>query len=132
VTVTSNTPASHAVTFNNVLRRGELTITKTSERGNVAAYVQGVQFRIQGVDALNGNIDLTITTNAQGIAIARNLPFGRVRITELNIGAMYQTQPPQYVTITSERVGVYAAAFHNELARGQLVGLKIAADTVLR
>ena len=123
MTVTQDVLYETRLTFNNILRRGELTIRKLSERGD--AYAEGIQFEIVGVDERNGDIVRTVTTGADGMAVVRDLPLGRYRITEETDLPYYQAQPPQYVMVTDEPSAISMVTFTNELIRGRVEGLKI-------
>ena len=60
------------VSFNNVLRRGELTVTKTSEDG----LNQGVKFRLSGTSLSGLPVDEYAVTDEGGVATFRDVLIG--------------------------------------------------------
>ena len=60
------------VSFNNVLRRGELTVTKTSEDG----LNQGVKFHLSGTSLSGLPVDEYAVTDENGVATFRNVLIG--------------------------------------------------------
>ena len=57
------------VTFSNVLKRGNLSVTKTSEDG----FIKGMKFRLFGKSASGANVDVTTTTDDNGVATFNNI-----------------------------------------------------------
>ena len=68
VTLDNTTP----VNVYNKLKRGDLRVTKTSEDG----MVEGITFRLHGTAISGDAVDLTATTNADGIAIFKDVLIG--------------------------------------------------------
>lgn len=60
------------VSFNNVLRRGDLTVTKTSEDG----LVEGVKFHLYGTSVSGLAVDEFAVTNSKGIATFKDVLIG--------------------------------------------------------
>lgn len=60
------------VSFNNVLRRGDLTVTKTSEDG----LNQGVKFHLFGTSLSGLPVDDYAVTDENGFAQSKDLPYG--------------------------------------------------------
>ncbi len=60
------------VSFNNVLRRGDLTVTKTSEDG----LVEGVKFHLYGTSVSGLAIDEFAVTNSKGVATFKDVLIG--------------------------------------------------------
>lgn len=68
VTLNNKTPVS----VRNVLKRGHLKVTKNSEDG----LVEGISFRLTGTSLSGAPVDETVQTNAQGIAMFRDILIG--------------------------------------------------------
>jgi len=84
---------------------GTLRIIKTSESGNV----QGIQFRVTG-----SGVDQTVTTGSGGTIDIPGLEPGIVlTVTETNLGAEYEPQPSQTVTVVANQT--VEVRFHNRL-----------------
>ena len=77
-----------SVTFNNVLRKGNLKIVKNSEDGIVA----NIRFTVTGE-----NYSQTVKTNENGEMLLSDLFPGEYTVTE-NESSKYEEQPPQTVT----------------------------------
>ena len=60
------------MTFNNVLKRGALEVTKTSEDG----FVEGVKFRLYGKSLSGLSVDEYAVTDSTGVAKFRNVLIG--------------------------------------------------------
>ncbi|MBD4335227.1 hypothetical protein GUH15_03865, partial [Xanthomonas citri pv. citri] len=60
------------VSFNNVLRRGDLTVTKTSEDG----LNQGVKFHLFGTSLSGLNVDEFAVTDENGVATFKDVLIG--------------------------------------------------------
>ena len=60
------------VSFNNVLRRGDLTVTKTSEDG----LVEGVKFHLYGTSVSGLAVDEFAVTNSKGVATFKDVLIG--------------------------------------------------------
>lgn len=71
-TVTVKSGETASVSFSNVLKRGDLSVTKTSEDG----LVEGVAFRLTGTSLSGAAINLTATTNANGVATFKDVLIG--------------------------------------------------------
>lgn len=68
ITLNETTPVS----MRNVLKRGHLQVTKNSEDG----LVEGISFRLTGLSLSGAPVDETAQTNAQGIALFRDILIG--------------------------------------------------------
>lgn len=107
-----------------------LVIAKTSETGRNL----GVDFRLQGLDATNNHIDMTVTTDTvgadgiTGASILRDLPVGRYRVSEINVPGQYIQLEPQYITLIAGLLWENRLEFHNELVRGRVQGIKLGVD----
>ena len=123
VTVVSGQTAT--VTFNNVLKRGSLQVTKNSEDG----LVEGVQFRLSGTSLSGLPVEQYAVTNANGVAtfedvlINGHTPYV---LEEVNTAERYII--PENQTAVIEWNEVTNNYFYNELKRGDLKVTKTAED----
>ncbi len=109
----------------NKLKRGDLKITKTSEDG----MVEGVKFRLTGTSLSGEKIDLTATTNANGVAMFEDVLItghSTYTVTEVDTKAYYITPAAQSVSIAWNEVT--NKSFYNELKRGSLRVQKTSED----
>ena len=85
-TVTVKSGETASVSFSNVLKRGDLSVTKTSEDG----LVEGVKFKLTGTSLSGATINLTATTNADGVATFKDVLIGTgYTIEEVNTAIRY-------------------------------------------
>lgn len=99
VTVTAGQTAT--VTFNNTLKRGSLTVTKTSEDG----LVEGVTFRLTGTSSSGQAVDVTAVTDASGVATFQNVLIGSgYTLTEVSTGIQYVVPADQTTAINWNEV----------------------------
>lgn len=68
-TITIKGGETTTVTFNNVLKRGNLSVTKTSEDG----FTEGMRFHLFGTSASGTAVDEYAVTDAQGVAVFNNI-----------------------------------------------------------
>ena len=109
----------------NKLKRGDLKITKTSEDG----MVEGVKFRLTGTSLSGEKIDLTATTNANGVAVFEDVLItghSTYTVTEVDTKAYYITPAAQSVSIAWNEVT--NKSFYNELKKGSLRVQKTSED----
>ena len=109
----------------NKLKRGDLKISKTSEDG----MVEGVKFRLTGTSLSGEKIDLTATTNANGVAVFEDVLItghSTYTVTEVDTKAYYITPAAQSVSIAWNEVT--NKSFYNELKRGTLRVQKTSED----
>lgn len=66
------------MSFGNVLKKGDLQITKTSEDG----LVEGVKFHLTGTSLSGAKINEYATTNASGVATFKNILIGTGYVVE--------------------------------------------------
>lgn len=111
------------LTFDNELKRGDLEIKKTSEDG----LVEGVKFHLYGT-AVNGDkVDLYATTDANGIAIFKNVLIGSgYTVEEVDTAARYEVPDAQTTPIEWNKV--MHLDFENNLKRGDLEIQKTSED----
>ena len=127
VTVVSGQTAT--VNFSNTLKRGTLTVTKTSEDG----LVQGMQFKLTGTSLSGETVEMYAITNAYGIATFKDvLISGNVKYTlsEVNTPKRYEIPASQSVVVEwneTTKVSVY-----NKLKRGDLEITKTSEDGMVQ
>lgn len=123
VTVVSGQTAT--VTFNNVLKRGSLQVTKSSEDG----LVEGVQFKLSGTSLAGLPVEQYAVTDSNGVAtfedvlICGHAPYV---LEEANTAERYIV--PENQTAIIEWNEVTNNYFYNELKRGDLKVTKTAED----
>lgn len=94
VTVVSGETAT--VNFANMLKRGSLSVSKTSEDG----LVEGVIFRLTGTSDAGIKVDEFATTNTNGVAVFENVLMGKdYMLSEVNTPSRYVIPEPQKVNI---------------------------------
>lgn len=112
------------VTFNNVLKRGALEVTKTSEDG----FVEGVKFRLYGKSLSGLNVDEYAVTDSTGVAKFRNVLIGGpYTIEEVDTAVRYVIPDPQSVSIQWNRVA--ERSFANILKKFTVTVTKTDAET---
>lgn len=123
VTIVSGQTAT--VNFSNSLKRGSLTVTKTSEDG----LVEGMQFKLKGTSLSGESIEVFATTNSKGVATFTDILIsGNVKYTlsEVNTAERYEVPASQSVAVEwnkTTQVSVY-----NKLKRGDLQITKTSED----
>ena len=85
-TVTVVSGQTTSVYFNNELRRGNLTVTKTAEDG----LVEGLQFGLTGTSLSGEKVDMYAVSDNSGKVNFKDIPIGEYKVFE------YQT-PDRYV-----------------------------------
>ena len=112
------------MTFNNVLKRGALEVTKTSEDG----FVEGVKFRLYGKSLSGLNVDEYAVTDSTGVAKFRNVLIGGpYTIEEVDTAIRYVIPDPQSVSIQWNRVA--KRSFANILKKFTVTVTKTDAET---
>ena len=123
VTVVSGKTAT--VTFNNVLKRGELQVIKTSEDN----MVEGVKFHLYGVSLSGHTVDEYAVTDKNGIATFKDvLASGHASYTIEEIDTAERYIVPESQRTPVEWNKVVKKSFYNELKRGDLSVKKTAED----
>ena len=121
VTVVSGQTAT--VSFSNVLKRGDLTVTKTSEDG----LTEGIKFRLTGTSDSGVKIDVTATVDSSGKAYFKDILIGSgYLLEEVDTALKYIVPDSQDVEI--EWAKVATAEVYNELKRGDLKVIKTSED----
>lgn len=124
LTVVSGQTAT--VTFSNVLKRGSLKVTKTSEDG----LAEGMKFHLYGTSFSGLPVDEYATTNAQGTAIFSDvLISGSTPYTleEVETASRYVVPSPQIASV--EWGKVTERSFHNVLKKFRVTVTKSDAET---
>lgn len=89
------------VSFSNVLKRGDLTVTKTSEDG----LVEGMRFHLYGTSLAGIKVDEYATTNSKGIATFKDILIGTgYTVEEVNTAIRYVVPDNQTAAIEWEKV----------------------------
>ena len=121
VTVVSGQTAT--VSFSNVLKRGDLTVTKTAEDG----LTEGIKFRLTGTSDSGVKIDVTATVDSSGKAYFKDILIGSgYLLEEVDTALKYIVPDSQDVEI--EWAKVATAEVYNELKRGDLKVIKTSED----
>lgn len=111
------------VYFHNELKRGSLTVTKTSEDG----FVEDMKFRLQGTSDSGILVDEYATTDKNGIACFENILIGEDYVlTEYNTPARYIEPAEQIVDIEWNQTT--QVNIHNVLKRWCIEAYKVDSD----
>ena len=105
-----------AVTFRNVLKKGNLKIVKTAEDG----VVENIEFTVTGKD-----FSKTVKTNAKGEIVIKDLVPGEYTVTE-KTDSRYKEQSPQTVRIEMNMTAT--VTFKKVMKKGNLKIVKTAED----
>ena len=112
------------VTFNNVLKRGNLTVTKTSEDG----LVEGMKFHLSGTSLSGLAVDEYAVTDKNGVATFSDVLIGTGYVlSEVDTPIRYVVPDDQTVAI--EWNTVTEKAFENILKKWQLTVTKSDSET---
>ena len=112
------------VTFNNTLKRGTLSVTKSSEDG----LVEGVTFRLTGKSSSGQIVDVTAVTDASGVAVFKDVLIGEnFTLTEVDTGIQYVVPADQTATINWDEVT--NATVNNILKKWTATIVKVDAET---
>ena len=124
-TVTIISGQTSTVTFNNILKRGNVKVTKTAEDGLTA----NIKFHLYGTSDSGTSIDEYATTDDKGIATFSDILIGTYTIEEVETALKYITPAKQNITVKwNDAVTV---SFHNELKRGDIKVIKSAEDNFI-
>ncbi len=111
------------VHFHNKLKRGSLTVTKTSEDG----FVEGMTFWLRGTSDSGIAVNEFATTDENGIARFENILIGEDYVlTEYNTPMRYNEPPEQLVNIDWNQTT--EAKVHNVLKRWCVEAYKVDSD----
>ena len=117
VTVVSGQVAT--VNFNNVLKRGDLTVTKTSEDG----LNEGVTFRLSGTSLSGLAVDEYAVTDSSGVARFDDVLIGTGYVLE-EVDTAIRYVVPENQTAAVEWNTVTIKSFHNVLKKWNLTVTK--------
>ena len=117
VTVVSGQVAT--VNFNNVLKRGDLTVTKTSEDG----LNEGVTFRLSGTSLSGLAVDKYAVTDSSGVARFDDVLIGTGYVLE-EVDTAIRYVVPENQTAAVEWNTVTNKSFHNVLKKWNLTVTK--------
>ena len=121
VTVVSGQTAT--VSFDNILKRGDLTVTKTSEDG----LTEGIRFHLYGSSDSGIAVDEYATVDSTGKAYFKDILIGSGYVLEeVDTDLKYIVPDSQDVEI--EWAKVTTAEVYNELKRGDLKVIKTSED----
>ena len=122
VTVVSGQTAT--VTFSNTLKRGDLTVTKTSEDG----LTEGVKFHLSGTSLSGLPVDEYAVTDSSGTAHFEDVLIGSGYVlSEVDTGIQYVVPDDQTATVEWNKVT--EKAFHNILKKWNAVITKSDGET---
>ena len=122
-TVTVAYGQTASVTFRNVLKRGDLIVTKTAEDG----LEEGVRFRLTGTSDSGAKIDVMATVDSTGKAYFKDILVGSGYVLE-EVDTAIQYIVPASQTTPIEWNKVTQKDFYNKLKRGDLKVIKTAED----
>ncbi len=111
-TITVKSGETASVSFGNVLKKGDLQITKTCEDG----LVEGVKFHLTGTSLSGAKINEYATTNASGVATFKNILIGTgYTVEEVDTAIRYVIPDSQTTSIKWNEVT--KASFTNKLKK---------------
>lgn len=112
------------VTFNNVLKRGDLTVTKTSEDG----LNEGVKFRLSGTSLSGLPVDEYAVTDSTGKAYFKNVLIGTgYTLEEIDTAIRYVVPDKQEAAVEWNKVT--EKGFYNVLKKFQVTVTKSDSET---
>lgn len=111
-TVTVVSGGTSIVTFSNLLQRGNLVVTKTSEDG----LIEGHEFRLYGTSTTGQQVDMYAVSDSSGKATFKEVPVGTYTLSEENTAVRYVIPEDQTVTVTWKETA--EAAVDNTLKNG--------------
>ncbi len=125
-TLTVVSGGTSTVTFNNILRRGSLKVTKTSEDG----LAEGMKFHLYGTSFSGLPVDEYAVTNAQGVATFQDILIsGGTPYTLEEVETASRYVVPASQTATVEWGKVTERSFHNVLKKFRVTVIKTDAET---
>ncbi len=106
--------------FENLLKKGSVKVTKTSENGEV----EGVEFTLEGTSDAGTTVSMTAVTDKDGIASFADVPVGKYTVSETNVKAYFIVPASQNVTVEYEKTA--ELSFENKLRKGSVDVMKTA------
>lgn len=122
VTIVSG--GTSTVTFDNTLKRGSLTVTKTCEDG----LSEGIRFRLSGTSLSGLTVEEYAVTDSRGIAEFKNVLIGSGYVLE-EVEPAVRYVVPEKQTAAIEWNQVTKKSFHNVLKKWQLTVKKSDGET---
>lgn len=117
------------VTFNNVLKRGELKVMKESEDG----LTEGITFKLSGVSLSGHTVEQYAVTDAEGIAIFEDvLITGHSAYVLEEVDTAEKYIVPEKQTVVIEWNKVTEKSVYNKLKRGDLKVIKTSEDNLVQ
>ena len=136
VIITRESENPVVVSFHNSLKQADLRVKKSmasvsnAQKNNVS--LKGFTFRLSGTAASGEAINLTATTDANGEAVFKGVPYGEGYSLKEELSSeqkkLWKELDTQSVTISSETVGdagFLLKEFKNEPAKGSLIIQKL-------
>lgn len=117
VTVSSNNNGFVTIDAVNNKETGTLKVVKNSEDN----YVSGIKFNLKGTSLIGEKVDMTVSTNADGIAMFNEVPVSGdtpYTLTEVDIPDRYEDVKPIGVTIEWDKTTTKTV--NNTLKKGWL------------
>ncbi len=111
-TVTVQAGQTATVSFGNVLKKGDLQITKTCEDG----LVEGIKFHLTGTSLSGAKINEYATTNSSGVATFKNILIGTGYVVE-EVDTAIRYVIPDSQTTSIKWNEVTKASFTNKLKK---------------
>lgn len=122
-TVTVTAGGTTNVAFSNVLKKGNVKVTKSSEDGVIA----NITFKLSGTSTSGKTVNMTAKTDSKGAAEFKDIPIGTYRLEEVGTDVRYVVPEAQNVTVSyNSTVG---AAFSNVLKKWTAEVVKKDAET---
>ncbi|MCR5207328.1 MAG: TonB-dependent receptor, partial [Eubacterium sp.] len=111
-TITVKSGETASVSFGNVLKKGDLQITKTCEDG----LVEGIRFHLTGTSLSGAAINEYATTNSSGVATFKNILIGTGYVVE-EVDTAIRYVIPDSQTTSIKWNEVTKASFTNKLKK---------------
>ena len=122
-TVTVTAGGTTNVAFSNILKKGNVKVTKSSEDGVIA----NITFKLSGTSTSGKTVNMTAKTDSKGVAEFKDIPIGTYRLEEVGTDVRYVVPEAQNITVSyNSTVG---AAFSNVLKKWTAEVVKKDAET---
>ena len=115
----------HDVIIENEVISGKIQIVKINSKDNETP-VEGATFEVMDKD---GNVVDTITSDANGFATTKDLPFGDYTIKEKTAPAAFWLNPKEYPMTISEDGKVYVQYITNKPIEAKIMVVKTDSET---
>lgn len=124
-TVTITDGGNAKVSFENKLKRSDLTVTKTAEDG----IIKDVEFKLTGTSLTGSKVSETVKTNAKGVAVFENLLPSNSKgytLTEVGVADYYVPVGSKVIKLANGVDG--EVTVNNALKKGSVEVTKTAED----